>query len=375
MAVRHGVHGVPGTEETLAPARAAEELGLKPEELDLAVRLDEVRTVTEPGSGRRRVPRAEVSRLTRGEGFPWGLRECVRLLVTAAAAELMGITPERFTRLAKVGCFSPVTFRINRYRAVVWLYAAVELRTFAARHPGLLTGSTPKNLRSMLDAGEDWRARNWRSRRIGQLARQAEDPWERAAVSAAVLGPEELAAVVGDPAERDYLRGLRPALVPVPRVETPTWSVVRRLITADDPDEVLWHRIGLVLSLEEARAARSAPDARSDGMPRPEPPDGADPLGEPAPREPTEEPPRSDECGPVRASAATALPAPTAPTTSTGPTAPAAGQRAGRAYVGGSRRPPGRKPETGSRRTPAPTPASVTRGPDGPRRRRGACGP
>ncbi|MFF3766352.1 DUF6397 family protein [Streptomyces sp. NPDC001922] len=352
---------MPGTEETLALGRAAEELGLKPRELDLAVQLDEVRTVTEHGSGRRRVPRAEVSRLTRGEGFPRGLRERVRLLGTAAAAELMGITPERFTRLAKVGCFSPVTFRLNRYRAVVWLYAAAELRTFAARHPGLLTGSTPRNLRSMLDAGEDWRARNWRSRRIGQLVRQTEDPWERAAVSAAVLSTEELAAVVDDPAERDYLRGLRPALVPVPRVETPTWSVVRRLITADDPDEILWHRIGLVLSMEEARAARPAPDAPSDRRPQPEPHDGADPLGESAP----EEPPRYDERGPGGGSVATALPAPTAPIDSTGPAAPVvAVPRAGRPVVGGSRRPPGRKPETGSRRTPAP-------GPDGPRRPRG----
>ncbi|MGP4001021.1 DUF6397 family protein [Streptomyces sp. 8N706] len=258
MAVRER-RGAAAAGETLAFGRAAERLGLKPRELDLAVQLEEVRTVAVAGTVRRRVPCAEVERLRRTEDFPDGLRERVRAVGTAEASELMGISPERFTRLAKVGCFSPVKFYINRYRAVVWLYAAVELRKFAERDQGLLRGSTPKNLRAMLDAGEDWRARNWRGRRIGQLARQTDDPWERAAVSAAVLSAEELAEVVDDPYERAYLRRLRPTLVPVSPDATATWDVVERLITADDPDEILWNRISLALSLDEAREARPAP--------------------------------------------------------------------------------------------------------------------
>ncbi|MET8679523.1 DUF6397 family protein [Streptomyces sp. NPDC004647] len=254
-----------GAGETLAYGRAAEELGLKRRELDLAVQLEEVRTVAVPGTGRRRVPRSEVARLREAEDFPGGLLERVRVVGTAQGAELMGISPERFTRLARVGCFSPVKFYINRYRAVVWLYPARELRTFAEREPGLLTGSTPTNLRAMLDAGEDWRARNWRGRRIGQLARQTDDPWERAALSAAVLAADELADVVDDPYERAYLRRLRPALVPVRADTTATWDVVERLITADDPDEILWNRIGLALSLDEARAVRQAPRPGSNG--------------------------------------------------------------------------------------------------------------
>jgi hypothetical protein len=247
------------------------------------------------------------------EDFPGGLLERVRVVGTAQGAELMGIGPERFTRLARVGCFSPVKFYINRYRAVVWLYPARELRTFAEREPGLLTGSTPTNLRAMLDAGEDWRARNWRGRRIGQLARQTDDPWERAALSAAVLAADELAEVVDDPYERAYLRRLRPALVPVRADTTATWDVVERLITADDPDEILWNRIGLALSLDEARTVRQAPRpgstvaadlpaAAATRKPAPAPAPGRNPQYERNPdqkRKPEPEPKPEPRSGPA----------------------------------------------------------------------------
>ncbi|MGK5628816.1 DUF6397 family protein [Streptomyces sp. URMC 123] len=257
MAVGHTA-SAQATGETLALRRAAEELGLTPRELDIAVQLEEVRTVG-AGVGRRRVTRDEVERLKAAEGFPDALRERLRVVSTTRGAELMGISPSRFTRLARVGCFSPVRFYVNRYRAVVWLYSAGELLRFAERQPALLTGPTPVRLRAMLDAGEDWRARNWRSRRIGQLVRQLDDPWERAAVSAAVLGPDQLAEVVDDPYERAYLRKLRPALVPVRDELTTTREVVEKIVVADDPDEILWHRISLVLTLDEARADRPAP--------------------------------------------------------------------------------------------------------------------
>ncbi|NEE44437.1 hypothetical protein G3M55_07410, partial [Streptomyces sp. SID8455] len=68
-------------------------------------------------------------------------------------AALLGIAAARFTRLARAGCVSPVTFYLNRYRAVVWLYLADELASFAAREPELLAGRTPLGMRTMLEAG------------------------------------------------------------------------------------------------------------------------------------------------------------------------------------------------------------------------------
>lgn len=259
--------------ETLAWTRAAGELGLKPRELEFAVQLEEVGSVPAAGGGRRRVPRAEVDRLRKADDFPDGLRERVRVVGTAEGAALIGIGPERFARLARVGLVSPLAFYVNRYRAVVWLYPAAELRAFAAREPGLLKGPMPRNLKALLDAGEDWRARNWRSRRISQLARQSDDPWERAAVPAAVLPADDVAEVVDDPYERAYLRRLRPALVSARTDSTATWEAAERLATADDPDEILWLRLSLVCALEEARTARSAPmpgeppqDSRRSGL-------------------------------------------------------------------------------------------------------------
>ncbi|HCA86703.1 MAG TPA: hypothetical protein DEQ61_15180 [Streptomyces sp.] len=270
-----------GAGEALGWRRAAEQLGLKPSELELGARLGEVRTVAGP-EGRRRVPRAEVERLRAAEGFPDALRERVRAVATAEGAALMGIGQGRFTRLARVGCFSPVKFYVNRYRAVVWLYPAVELRRFAERSPELLTGGTPKGLRAMLEAGEDWRARNWRSRRIAQLSRESDDPWERAAVSAAVLGADQLREVVDDPYERAYLRRLRPSLLPLRDETSTSWPLVQALLMADDPDEILWHRISLALCLDESREERPAP--RPGGAPPPAAAGGPpEPASEPVP--------------------------------------------------------------------------------------------
>ncbi|MEU6083095.1 DUF6397 family protein [Streptomyces sp. NPDC047108] len=269
--------GVPdrgAVEAALAFRRAAAELGLRPRELEIAVQLEEVRTVPAPAGEGRRVPRAEVTRLQREEGFPDRLRERAHVVGTADAAELMSITQERFGRLARVGLLSPATFYVNRYRAVVWLYPARELRAFAEREPAMLTGSIPKNLKALLDAGEDWRARNWRSRRVGQLARQTDDPWERAAVPAALLPSDDLAEIAEDPYERAYLRKLRPSLMPRRAVSTATAEVVERLIRADDPDEILWIRLSLAYALDEARAVRSAPlpgqPTTGTGSPAPE---------------------------------------------------------------------------------------------------------
>ncbi|CAM5282077.1 hypothetical protein SVIOM74S_07986 [Streptomyces violarus] len=109
-------------------------------------------------------------------GTPDGLAERVRTVGTADGAALLGIAAARFTRLARAGCVSPVTFYLNRYRAVVWLYLADELASFAVREPELLAGRTPLGMRTMLEAGADRRARNWRTQRIERLLDRTRGP-------------------------------------------------------------------------------------------------------------------------------------------------------------------------------------------------------
>ncbi|MEU1791602.1 DUF6397 family protein [Streptomyces sparsogenes] len=267
-----------GAEETVAFARAARELGLKLSELELAVQLGEVRalavdTVDTVGVMGRRVARAELLRVAAAEGFPGALRARLRVVGTAEGAELMGISPGRFTRLARGGFLTPVRFYVNRYRAVVWLYPAAELTAFADREPALLTGRVPAGLRATLSAGEDQRAARWRGRRVEQLLARTEDPWERAAVWAAVLPPGELDAVVADAAERAHVRKLMPRLAPVPAGGGPAAEVVAAVVTADDPVEIRRCRAALDTCVRDARRARPAPRPAVTAQP---------PGGEPA---------------------------------------------------------------------------------------------
>lgn len=134
----------------------------------------------------------------------------MRTAGTAEGAKLLGVSPVRFTGLARIGCVSPVAFCLNRYRAVVWLYLVDELLAFAAKEPDLIVGKSPAGMRTMLEAGTDHRARNWRSRRTDRLLNRTEDPWTRAALQASALDPVQLAEVVEDPYERAYLARVRP---------------------------------------------------------------------------------------------------------------------------------------------------------------------
>lgn len=280
--------------ETLAAGRAAQELRLRRGEFELATQMGHVRTVGGALSGRRRVARGEVERLRRAAGFPDALRERVRTVGTAEGAELMDISPGRFTRLARAGYLVPVRFYLNRYRAVVWLYLAEELRAFASSEPGLLTGRLPRSgtrteprtrtwtgradsrsgtatdADAALDAeaaevvearapGEDCRPRNWRGRRIGLLLHESDDRWERAAIVGSVLDPVQLAELVPDPYERACLNRLRPDLAPGRPASEAGREVMGRLLTADDPDEISWHRSSLTALLADARRDRHAP--------------------------------------------------------------------------------------------------------------------
>ncbi|MER8044528.1 DUF6397 family protein [Streptomyces sp. NPDC094032] len=264
--------------QPVTPGRAAEELGLRRDEFQLAVQLGIVRTVPGTATGpasvvgpdgtgggtRRRVQRSEIERLRAAPDFPAGLRDRVRVVGATEGAGLLDVTRERFTRLARTGHFSPLRFYVNRYRMVVWLYPAAELAEFALNHPGLLTGRLPLDVRSRAEGYEDWRPRNWRARRLGSLLRASDDPWVRTAAIASLLDPLQLAEVVDDPYERAYLDRLRPG-PPAWRPTGPTArEIADRLMLADDPDEILWHRMSLALALDEARADRQAP--RPDGL-------------------------------------------------------------------------------------------------------------
>ncbi|MFD7707188.1 DUF6397 family protein [Streptomyces sp. NPDC059786] len=249
--------------KSYAPNRAAREMGLQRREFDLAVRLGLIRTVPdEGGGGARRVARAEIDRV-RGEdgGAAELLRQRVRTVGTAEGAALMEVTPTRFTRLARLGLVVPVNFYVNRYRAVVWLYLADELRRFTDKedHAKLLTGRTPEGLRDQLSEGLDLRPRNWRGRHLGFLLRQTEDPWARAAIVASFLDPVHVADTVKDPYERALLNRLRPEPAARTAPDSPAAHVAAEIMTAQEPDEIGWLRADLAQTVATAREARPAP--------------------------------------------------------------------------------------------------------------------
>ncbi|MYQ39780.1 hypothetical protein B046DRAFT_06027 [Streptomyces sp. LamerLS-316] len=243
----------------VSAGRAAQELALKRGEFDLAVHLGLIAVEPAAAGGRPRIRQQEIDRLRGRPGFPGSLRDQVRTAGTAEAATLLGVSPVRFTGLARIGCVTPVAFYLNRYRAVVWRYLVDDLLAFAAREPGLITGKSPAGMRTMLDAGIDRRARNWRSRRIDRLLSRAEDPWTRAALQASALDPVQLAEVVEDPYERAYLARVQPDSVFGRPGSVSDREAMERLMLADDPDEILWRRVNLTLELERARELRPAP--------------------------------------------------------------------------------------------------------------------
>ncbi|MFF2012982.1 DUF6397 family protein [Streptomyces sp. NPDC058195] len=250
-------------EGAMAVGTAARELQLKRGEFVIAVHLGLIGLTRPQHGGRPRVGYGEVERLRSQEGFPDALRARVRTVGTAQGARQLGISPDRFTRLARAGCFTPIAFYLNRYRAIVWLYLADEIADFADREPRLLAGRSPAWLLGRLADGADCRARNWRSRRVERLYSLTEDPWARAAVLAETLDPVQLAEVVDDPYERAYLARImpEPALGP----SGPPWAreTMAHLMRADEPDEMLWRRVTLLMELDNARDARPAP--RPDG--------------------------------------------------------------------------------------------------------------
>lgn len=322
----------------VAMGTAAQELHLKRGEFAIAVHLGLIRLTVPRDGGRPRVGCDEIERLRSQAGFPEELRERVRTAGTAKGAQQLGISPDRFTKLARAGCLTPITFYLNRYRAIVWLYLADELAGFAARESQLLTGRSPAWLRDRLEGGADCRAVNWRSRRVERLLSLMEDPWARVAVLADTLDPVQLAEVVDDPYERAYLARIRPG--PAFGPAGPAWAreTTARLMQADEPDEMLWRRVSLITELDNAREVRQAPrpggdrhafphpgterepapDSRADTEPGPAsaavppPPPAASPIPIPSPGPnpgPSSIPGPVPAHGPVRASTDAAEPA------------------------------------------------------------------
>ncbi|MEU3742211.1 DUF6397 family protein [Streptomyces sp. NPDC032198] len=265
---------------SITQGHAARELGLKRGEFELAVMLGRIRTVSDTVGGRRRVTREEIERVRAGESFPEAWLERMRVVGTTEGAALMDISTARFTRLTRAGFIMPVKFYLNRYRAVVWLYLAEELKQFAKSetNAGLLTGRAPSTIRAQLEAGIDLRARNWRGRQAGALLQQADDAWERAAAVASLLDPVQIAEIIKDPYERAYVRRLMPEPFGQGAPESPAGRIIQKIMTADDPNEIRWLRAHLTISLSQARGERPAP------RPAPKPGPDLGPEAVPGPR-------------------------------------------------------------------------------------------
>ncbi|MFI8304307.1 DUF6397 family protein [Streptomyces sp. NPDC085927] len=280
MSGNTAAHEVTTAGSWVTAGRAARELGLEPSEFDLAADLGRIRTTPDERGAGRRVDRAELERLHARPGHPEALRESVRTVGTTEGALLMGVTKDRFTRLARLGLLAPTRFHLNRHRAVVWLYLAEELREFAAdeRNTSLLRGRPSGNLGGQLDTGLDLRARNWRTRRLAILLRRAADPWSRAGALASLLAPPHICEVVKDPYERSHLSRFCPERPSHGAPGSPGAVLTETLVTAQDPDEIAWLRAELTGLLAEARAHRPAPRPASA-------PHRPAPAGQ-APREP-----------------------------------------------------------------------------------------
>ncbi|MFI6558951.1 DUF6397 family protein [Streptomyces sp. NPDC050534] len=286
--------------------RAARELGLKRGELDLAVNLGHIRAVPDEGGGGLRVARTEIDRLCAEEGYPEALKKRVEAVGTREGADLLVVSHGRFTRLARLGIVVPVRFYLNRYRAVVWLYLAEELRQFAADETNapLLGGRTPSELRARLETGLDLRPRTWRGRYLGFLRRQAGDhPWACAAAVASLLDAVQVAETVQDPYERAHLNRFRPrpsAAHGAPG--SPAAQLAESLAMAQDPDEISWLRSDLAQAVSEARTLQPAPRPASGSGPTPTP-SGSGPTPTPscsAPAPPRKTPaPTRDRIQPV----------------------------------------------------------------------------
>ncbi|GFH68805.1 MULTISPECIES: DUF6397 family protein [Streptomyces] len=196
---------------TLSAEAAARALGLRQSEVETAVGLGLLATTRGTGrpGERPKVPAGEIRRLHGSLDGPDGLRAQVATTGARDGAALLGITEERFAKLARLGLLVPVRCRLNRYHCVVWRYLAEELRTVRRHQVVPLTGQLPAPLRRLLATGDDARPRSWRRRVLSQRLDRAGTAWERAAAVAALL-PRPHPAALLTPDELRHLEAVRP---------------------------------------------------------------------------------------------------------------------------------------------------------------------
>ncbi|QRF05725.1 hypothetical protein G9U55_28575 [Streptomyces koyangensis] len=202
--------GPPGP-ATVSAEAAARALGVRQNELETAVGLGLLATTEgtgEPGE-RPKVPASEIRRLLPSVDQPDGLRAQVATTGARDGAALLGITEERFAKLARLGLLTPVRCHLNRYHCVVWRYLADELRAVRRHQAPHLTGQLPPPLRQLLATGDDARPRTWRRRVLAQRLGRAGTTWERAAAVAALLPRSHTAALL-TPDEQRSLDAARP---------------------------------------------------------------------------------------------------------------------------------------------------------------------
>ncbi|WP_165397162.1 DUF6397 family protein [Streptomyces albidoflavus] len=181
---------------------------MRQSEIETAVGLGLLATTGRTGE-RPKVPASEIGRLLPSVDHPDGLRAQVATTGARDGAALLGITEERFAKLARLGLLTPVRCHLNRYHRVVWRYLADELRAVRRHQAPHLTGQLPPPLRRLLATGDDARPRTWRRRVLAQRLGRAGTTWERAAAVAALLPPAHTTALL-TPDERRCFDAARP---------------------------------------------------------------------------------------------------------------------------------------------------------------------
>lgn len=76
---------------------------------------------------------------------------------------------------------------------------------------------------------------------------------------AETLDPVQLAEVIDDPYERAYLARIQPEPAFGPTGPPLARETMAHLMRADEPDEMLWRRVSLIMELDNARDTRPAP--------------------------------------------------------------------------------------------------------------------
>ncbi|MEU4227149.1 DUF6397 family protein [Nonomuraea sp. NPDC026600] len=162
-------------------AKVRKLLGLEVREFEAAILLRAVTVVRREGA--RLVSAEQVEELL---ADLTAFRARIELVYSASGAELLGVTQDRFNRLARVGLLHPVRWYENSYKVPVWLYSVAELRRFD--RPELLNKRLPTDLLRALQEGVDLRYDSWWMRVTESALGGCATAWERAAFWLAVHG-------------------------------------------------------------------------------------------------------------------------------------------------------------------------------------------